>query len=67
MQPKPQNEAKMQDSHEDWWASLSEEEREELEEAIAEADAGLAIPHEEVMAWFMTELDRMLAANTKGK
>ncbi len=46
----------------EWWDSLPPDYRAELEQAIAEADAGEeGIPHEEVMAWFMGELERRLA------
>lgn len=34
---------------EDWWDSISEEERAEIEQGIAEADRGEFISHEEVM------------------
>lgn len=34
----------------DWWDTISEEERAEIEQGIAEADRGELIPHEEVMA-----------------
>lgn len=67
MQPKPQTEPNMDQSDEEFWASFSEEERLALDQAIAEADAGLGIPHEEVMEWFMAELERMIAAKTAGK
>jgi hypothetical protein len=33
----------------DWWDTISEEERAELEQGLAEADRGELIPHEEVM------------------
>jgi hypothetical protein len=38
---------KGQDS--DWWDTISEEERAEIEQGLAEADRGELIPHEEVM------------------
>ncbi len=34
----------------DWWDTISDEERVEIEQGIAEADRGEVIPHEEVMA-----------------
>lgn len=34
----------------DWWETISEEERAEIKEGLAEADRGELIPHEEVMA-----------------
>jgi hypothetical protein len=34
----------------DWWDTISDEERAEIEQGIAEADRGEVIPHEEVMA-----------------
>jgi predicted transcriptional regulator len=34
----------------DWWDTISEEERAEIEQGLAEADRGELIPHEEVMA-----------------
>lgn len=34
----------------DWWDTISEEERTEIEQGLAEADHGELIPHEEVMA-----------------
>jgi len=33
----------------DWWDTLSDEERIEIEQGLAEADRGEVIPHEEVM------------------
>jgi len=33
----------------DWWDTISEEERAEIEQGIAEADRGEVTPHEEVM------------------
>ena len=36
--------------HVDWWDTISEEERAEIEQGLAEADRGELIPHEEVMA-----------------
>jgi len=33
----------------DWWDTLSDEERAEIEQGLAEADRGEVIPHEEVM------------------
>lgn len=32
----------------DWWEEISNEEREAIEEGIAEADRGELVPHEEV-------------------
>lgn len=61
MQPKPQIEPDMDQSDEEFWASFSEEERLALDQAIAEADAGLGIPHEEVMAEMDALIDRMEA------
>ena len=34
----------------DFWDELSDEQKEEIEESIAQADRGECIPHEEVMA-----------------
>jgi hypothetical protein len=34
----------------DWWYAISDEERAEIEQGLAEADRGEVIPHEEVMA-----------------
>ena len=34
----------------DWWETISDEERVEIEQGLAEADRGEVIPHEEVMA-----------------
>jgi predicted transcriptional regulator len=34
----------------DWWKTISEEEKEEIKQGLAEADHGELIPHEEVMA-----------------
>ena len=34
----------------DWWDTISDEERVEIEQGLAEADHGEVIPHEEVMA-----------------
>jgi len=34
---------------EDWWDQISEEEKAEIEEGIAEADRGEVFSHEEVM------------------
>lgn len=33
----------------DWWDTISDEERAEIEQGLAEADRGEVIPHEEVM------------------
>ena len=33
----------------DWWDTISEEERAEIEEGITQANKGEVIPHEEVM------------------
>lgn len=33
----------------DWWDTISEEERAEIEQGLAEADRGEVTPHEEVM------------------
>lgn len=33
----------------DWWDTLSDEERIEIEQGLAEAERGEVIPHEEVM------------------
>jgi predicted transcriptional regulator len=33
----------------DWWDTLSDEERSEIEQGIIEADKGEVIPHEAVM------------------
>ena len=32
-----------------WWDTISDEERAEIEEGVSEADRGEVIPHEEVM------------------
>jgi len=34
----------------DWWDQISEEERAEIEEGLAEADRGEVLSHEEVMS-----------------
>ena len=34
----------------DWWDTISDEERAEIEQGLAEADRGEVIPHEEVMS-----------------
>jgi predicted transcriptional regulator len=34
----------------DWWNTISEEEKAEIVQGLAEADRGELIPHEEVMA-----------------
>ena len=34
----------------DWWNTISEEERKEIMQGLAEADRGELIPHDEVMA-----------------
>jgi len=34
----------------DWWDQISEEEREEIKEGIAEADRGEVLSHNEVMS-----------------
>ncbi len=34
----------------DWWNTISDEERAEIEQGLAEADRGEVIPHDEVMA-----------------
>jgi predicted transcriptional regulator len=36
-------------AQEDWWDTISDEERAEIEQGLAEADRGELIPHEEVM------------------
>jgi len=36
-------------TQEDWWDTISDEERAEIEQGLAEADRGELIPHEEVM------------------
>ncbi len=33
----------------DWWDTISNEEKAEIEQGLAEADRGEVIPHEEVM------------------
>jgi len=37
-------------SHTDWWDVISDEERAEISEGLAEAERGEVISHEEVMA-----------------
>ena len=37
-------------SQADWWYTISEEERAEIEKGLSEAECGNVIPHEEVMA-----------------
>ena len=37
------------DRQPDWWDTISDEERVEIEQGLAEADRGEVIPHEEVM------------------
>lgn len=39
-----------QQSEKDWWDELSLEEKQEIEEGLAQADNGELIPHETVMA-----------------
>jgi predicted transcriptional regulator len=34
----------------DWWDQISSEEKAEIEEGLAQADAGEVLPHESVMA-----------------
>ena len=34
----------------DWWDNISEEEKDEIIEGLAQADNGDVLPHEEVMA-----------------
>jgi len=34
----------------DWWDTISDEERAEIEEGLAQLDRGESIPHEQVMA-----------------
>jgi predicted transcriptional regulator len=38
------------DKQADWWDTISEDERAEIELGLSEADRGELIPHEEVMA-----------------
>lgn len=38
------------EKEQDWWDIISDEERAEIEQGLAEADRGEVIPHEEVMA-----------------
>lgn len=38
------------EKEQDWWDTISDEERAEIEQGLAEADRGEVIPHEEVMA-----------------
>lgn len=38
-----------QSQSKDWWDEISEEERQAIEEGIAQADHGELIPHDEVM------------------
>ena len=37
------------DTKTDWWDTISEEERKEIEQGLAEDERGEVIPHEEVM------------------
>lgn len=37
-------------SQSDWWEAISENERAEIEQGLAEAERGEVIPHEEVMS-----------------
>lgn len=37
------------DRESDWWDTISEEEREEIEQGLKEADKGEVTPHEEVI------------------
>jgi len=37
------------DRESDWWDTISEEEREEIEQGLREADKGEVTPHEEVI------------------
>jgi len=36
-------------TEDDWWDTISQEEREEIEQGLSEADNGEVTPHEEVM------------------
>lgn len=42
---------------EDWWDTISEEERAEIEQGLAETDRGELLPHEEVMAKYKKWLE----------
>lgn len=39
-----------QEQEKDWWDLLSVEERNEIEDGLAQADRGELVPHKEVMA-----------------
>ncbi len=40
----------------DWWDTISQEEREEIEQGLSEADRGEVTPHEEVMKKYKKRL-----------
>jgi predicted transcriptional regulator len=42
--------SKQEAKTEDWWDVISEEERQEIQQGLAEIERGEVIPHEEVMA-----------------
>lgn len=42
--------SKQVEKSDDWWDTISNEERTEIEQGLAEADQGEVIPHDEVMA-----------------
>lgn len=70
MKAQPEDDPRMaeQPFDREWWESLDPEYRAELEQAIAEADAGTeGILHEQVEAWFMAELERRLGARKLGR
>lgn len=61
-QPKDDPHMGEQPFDKEWWDSLDPEYRAELEQAIAEADAGVeGIPHEQVMAEVFARLDQLEA------
>ena len=39
----------LRNEKQDWWHTISDEERAEIEEGLSQADNGEVIPHEEVM------------------
>ena len=41
--------SKQTEQSSDWWDTISDEERAEIEQGLTEADRGEVIPHEEVM------------------
>jgi predicted transcriptional regulator len=42
----------------DWWDQITDDERSEIEEGLAEADRGEVIPHKEMMAKYQKWLSK---------